>query len=211
MKNWNLKEIFDFSDVSFLNICGGKFYPIDFDKLIFNRAFLLNVDQIYFSQVTPEDVQYDFEEWIKYPVCKIINLNYDIYQFIERFPLTFNFVSIYRFLEHVPKSEVLHFIWLLSTVCKINGYIDVIVPDYKKLAERILNENPYDNNFEAEDIITTYELVNEQPSPHLSIWTSDRLKYFFELEGRFETVKCAKNYEFDGRNLYIRYIAKRIR
>jgi len=99
---------------------------------------------------------------------------------------------------------------LLSTCTKPGAKLDIIVPDCKKVAQRIIDEDPFKQGFEAEDIITTYEMVNDMPSPHLSIWTKDRLKYFFELEGRFKIVKTEDNYKFDGRDIYLRSLIERI-
>jgi len=135
-----------------------------------------------------------------------------VYEFLERYHIPFDGIAIYRFLEHVPKVQVLYFIYLLSTSVKIGGYVDVIVPDYKKLAKRILDEDVFSNNFEEEDIITTFELLNEPTcSPHASIWTFDRAYKFFELEGRFKIKIIKENYNFDGRDIYLRFIAERVK
>ena len=135
-----------------------------------------------------------------------------MYEFLERYHIPFDGIAIYRFLEHVPKVQVLYFIYLLSTSVKIGGYVDVIVPDYKKLAKRILDEDVFSNNFEEEDIITTFELLNEPTcSPHASIWTFDRAYKFFELEGRFKIKIIKENYDFDGRDIYLRFIAERVK
>jgi len=139
------------------------------------------------------------------------NCNVNIYKFLERYHILFDVITIYRFLEHVPKTKILYFIYLLSTCLEIGGYVDVIVPDYKKLATRILNENPFSKNFEEEDIITTFELLNEPNSPHMSIWTEDRIRYFFDLEKRFIIENLIQNYNFDGRDIYIRFLARRVK
>ena len=77
----------------------------------------------------------------------------------------------------------------------------------------ILDEDPLDpagGNFEAHNITLTTELLNEPSCPHASIWTPDRAYYFFGLEGRFEISVYHTNYEFDGRDIYLRFLARRI-
>ena len=145
-----------------------------------------------------------------FPEIKSYSTGYDIYEFLEKYHLKFDGITMYRFLEHVPKVKVLYFIYLLSTAVKIGGIVDVIVPDYKALSVRILNEDVKDANFEAEDIITTFELLNEDYSPHCSIWTAARIVHFFELEGRFKISTMHENYKFDGRDIYIRFLAERV-
>lgn len=198
---------------SILNLCGGKIIP-EFEKNV-EYSFLINLDQIYFTKNTievirTEHINFNLDdvepEYTEYSLC----LNHDVYDFLERYEIPFDKVIIYRFLEHVPKSNVLYFIYLLSTITKPGAILDIIVPDYKILAQRILDENPYDFGFEAEDIITTYELLNDSQSPHLSVWTKERLVYFFSLEGRFRVKTMEENYKFDGRDLYLRAVIERI-
>ncbi len=196
-----------------LNIGGGKIRPIEFPEtniLLYNRVhFLLNLDQMYFNPVDINDIINSHS--ISNTTSKmVLNSDIDVYTFLERYHLLFDCITMYRFLEHVPKVKLLYFIYLLSTSVKIGGYIDVIVPDYKKLAQRILNENVNDINFESEDIITTFELLNEPYCPHCSIWTVDRARYFFELEGRFKVLHIQENYKFDGRDIYLRFLVERI-
>lgn len=203
---------------SILNIAGGKIGPIEHHyKDLYNDArFLVNLDSMYLNSTPIHNIIKDheiFDEDIRYkriPLYKNYNCNYDIYEFLEKYHIKFDGITMYRFLEHVPKVKILYFIYLLSTIIKIGGMVDVIVPDYKALAKRILEENVKDPNFEAQDIITTFELLNEDYSPHCSIWTTDRIVHFFELEGRFQIKTLTENYKFDGRDIYIRFLAQRI-
>jgi len=106
--------------------------------------------------------------------------------------------------------DVPYFIYLISTVTMVDSYVDVIVPDYKKLAEMILVDNPKSPDFEARNILLSTELLNEPDCPHASIWTTERLVHFWELEQRFTTVKIYDPFQFDGRNIYLRAIFKRV-
>jgi hypothetical protein len=190
-----------------LNLCGGKIIP----KLQENQ-FLVNLDLSYkFGADSIDYVRHEHLNWVNYNSEKYY-IKHDVYDFLENYDIPFDKILIYRFLEHVPKSQVLYFIYLLSTITKPGAILDIIVPDYKVLAQRILREEPYnpDVNFEAEDIITTYELLNTPESPHQSVWTVDRFNYFFHLEGRFLVRKVIQNFKFDGRDLYLRAEIERI-
>ena len=207
-----------------LNIAGGKIKPFEWDgadtiELYKDTKLIVNLDKMYYNPTSITEIinthsliYYRNISFIDSSKCIEYNSDMDVYEFLERYHIPFDGIAIYRFLEHVPKVQVLYFIYLLSTSVKIGGYVDVIVPDYKKLAKRILEEDVFSNNFEAEDIITTFELLNEPTcSPHASIWTFDRVKYFFELEGRFEIKIIKENYDFDGRDIYLRFLAQRVK
>ena len=199
-----------------LNIAGGKLSPIPYPEskadLYHADNSILHLDQMYLDHTEINHIITRHQRAIfKCRESRFDLLcNLDVYEFLERYHIPFDGITMYRFLEHVPKSNVLYFIYLLSTCTEPGAMIDVIVPDYRHLAERILNENPFKLGFESEDIITTYELLNDMPSPHLSIWTDARIKYFFELEGRFKLVKTELDYKFDGRSIYLRSLLKRV-
>lgn len=203
-----------------LNIAGGKIKPFEMHEskisLYKDVKLIVNLDKMYYNPIDVVEIikTHSIINDLKYPIEKYIEyyLDLDVYEFLERYHIPFDGITIYRFLEHVPKVQVLYFIYLLSTAIKIGGYVDVIVPDYKNLAKRIIEEDVCSKEFESEDIITTFELLNEPTcSPHASIWTSDRAKHFFELEGRFVIQECIENYNFDGRDIYLRFLAKRVK
>jgi len=194
-----------------LNIAAGKVLPLEPLK---NNDTLINLDLSYFSSNHAshiEDIHRTYaQEYQKKPL--IYYCNHDIYEFLEKYTQQFDKVVMYRFLEHVPKVKLLYFIYMLSSIVKIKGTVEVIVPDYKLLAKRVLDEKVFDNpNFEAEDIITTFELLNEPYCPHASVWTADRALYFFGLEERFKIIEINENYPFDGRDIYLRFVAERIK
>jgi hypothetical protein len=197
-------------DVRVLNVCGGNIRPLDdlfhptTDKL---RQATLHVDRCYFSDIKPVTIESCFHD-----EKGNIYLNHEIFNFLENTILKFDVVTIYRFLEHVSFTNVLYFIYLISRIIKEDGIVDVIVPDYKKLAEMLLNEPlpATDKNFEANNILLTTELLNEPSNPHASIWTGPRLKYFWELEGRFVGDQLYTPFNFDGRDIYLRAQFKRL-
>jgi hypothetical protein len=196
-----------------LNIAAGKFLPEPIDKTeeIIPR-YILNVDSSYFDNTKGSDIELDINQWKsdRDRITKTKNLNMDIFKFMERTSIIFDRVVVYRFLEHVTFTNVEYFIYLISTVIKKGAMVDVIVPNYIQLAEMILNDSPEDPDFKAKNIILTTELLNEPSCPHASIWTPERAKYFFELEKRFKVIATNEAYNFDGRDIYLRFIAERI-
>ena len=176
-----------------VNIDKGYGYSVDMDiveKMLYNPSMLNNKEREIFC----------YE---------------DAFEFLSKTKHLFDKIIIHRFLEHIAASEVLYFIYLMSTVLRPRpnvlgaGTIDIIVPDYQELAHRILNENVNSKYFERDNILTTTELLNEPGDPHASIWTIPRIKHFFELEGRFEVIKIENGYHFDGRDIYLHAVVER--
>ena len=202
-----------------LNVAAGKFITPD-EILRKDIDFLVNVDTMYHDSLTPTQIEQRFELWEEREVIKkaasdiVFPTNliccFDVFKFMETTTIKFDVVVCYRFLEHVKRTDILYFIYLISTCLKKGGEVDIIVPSYSLLAEMILNDRPGSPNWEAKDIILTTELLNEPSCPHVSVWTADRLKYFFELEKRFEVISIVDGYDFDGRDIYLRMIAKRV-
>jgi len=206
--------------ISVLNIAAGKILcPLNEED---NKdIFVVNLDTMYYNAYEPEDIESVYNYWVekdgvfdpeKYPENRrsIRKMNSDAIEFMERTTIPFDKIVCYRYLEHVPFTNVLYFIYLMSTSLKIGGEVEIIVPDYSILARRILDEKVGSPGWEAENIITTTEIVNDPGCPHASIWTVARLEYFFELEKRFETVAIEPNFEFDGRDIYVHYRGRRV-
>ncbi len=197
-----------------LNLAGGKINPIflnDLGETKSEKVLTVNIDRMYMENDKLTEIIGEWDTISRKPYKRNYYFSCDIMEFLTQFHLKFDAITIYRYLEHVKKNDILYFIYLLSTSVRVGGLIDVIVPDYTKLAHRIINENVYSSNFEEEDILTTYELLNEPYDPHASIWTVPRIYKFWTLEKRFQIDYLYDNYEFDGRDIYIRFIAKRVK
>lgn len=191
-----------------LNIAAGKLDPIGLEE--YKHYFLINLDIMYYHALSPKEIEGNYKIWnhlaqTKYQ-CKA-----DAFEFMERTSIMFDRIVCYRFLEHIEKTKVLYFIYLMSTCLKIGGVVDCIVPNYHTLAKMIMTEDLPNPDFEQRDILLTYELLNEPFSPHASIWTPQRVWHFFGLEGRFEINSIEPAYNFDGRDIYIRFLAERIK
>jgi len=190
-----------------LNIAAGN-KKIDYPM----NTFVINIDTMYYSYTAPEVIEKAYKDWIR--DCRSYSCefqcNENIFTFLERINIKFDEILCYRFLEHVSFNSVLYFIYLLSTVTLKDSNVNIIVPNYEILAKRILSENVDDKNFEKENIITTTELLNERSEPHSSIWTPNRAYHFFQLEDRFAITKINEKFIFDGRDIYLNFIATRI-
>jgi len=201
-----------------LNIAGGKFAPLPFNETenLLVPKFVLSVDTSYYTKIQAVEMEDNIITWSQNPdrLPTYGHLNEDAFAFMERTRITFDRVVIYRFLEHVTFTQVEYFIYLISTVLKKGGTVDVIVPNYEILAQMLINESAYDGleefNFQANNILLTTELLNEPSYPHASIWTPHRMEKFWELEGRFEVMSQDEAFKFDGREIYLRSLMKRI-
>lgn len=210
MKSSDFNELFPNIDGQvILNIAAGKEQPLDLPT---RPYMLVNIDSCYYKGTIDSGDVINFHEGYQdnNNFYREFMIKEDVFKFMEKHPLKFDRLVMYRFLEHVKRTDVLYFIYLLATSLKSGGLVDCIVPNYEALAGRILKEDPYDINFEAEDIITTYELLNEPESPHCSIWTPARIRKFFQLEKRFSVVKVDPAFNFDGRDIYLRAVIQRV-
>ena len=197
-----------------LNLAAGKMRPLTDEK----KPFLVNVDTMYAGHRLDEEenllnIEYmhKLAEQDIPPNIREHYIKMDVDEFMERYKYTFDLVTVYRYLEHVPRNEILYFIYMLSTCVRVGGIVDIIVPDYQVLAGLLIHEDDIIDspNFEAHDILLTTELLNEPNCPHASIWTPERLVKFFKLEGRFAIESIIHRFEYDGRDIYLRMLARR--
>ena len=99
---------------------------------------ILNIEKIYRNHTTPFEIEKNIDSWIKDGTqTERLYLPYDIEEFLKCSRHKFDRVAIYRYLEHVSFVQVLYFIYLISTITMKDSFVDVIVPDYKKLAKMI--------------------------------------------------------------------------
>lgn len=198
-----------------LNLGSGKIIPTE---LVENKDpyVLINVDKNYFNETPPDKIE-DFCLYVQkngMPLNENRQQNLyskrDVFEFLQRNRIFFDEIYLCRFLEHISRTNIIYFIYLLSISIKKGGSVKIIVPNYETLAKRILEEQVTSIGFDREDIITTTELLNEPNDPHASIWTSRRAKHFFEYESRFEVKINSENFSFDGRDIYLNFEAIRI-
>jgi len=185
------------------------------------KIFQVNVDSIYESSEVNDhiDIETMHKKFIDSTMDyshhniefhQIIYNNLNAFDFLNKYKVQFDHIIMYRFMEHISRSNLLYFIYLLSTTVKIGGYLDIIVPDYSLLSKRLLEEVVGGPGWENEDIILTTEFCNEPSMPHASVWTTERAKYYLQLEKRFQVTNIETPYIFDGRDIYMRIIAQRI-
>lgn len=199
--------------IAILNIGAGKEGIVSEHLEYTSNAdyLMINLDNIYFEVTRPDQAEIYHSQWEDNKFSnRSLYVAFDVFNLLERYRFKFDVITMYRFFEHLSRDKLLYFIYLLSTSIKIGGIVDVICPDYQLLAQHILNENPYDEDFEKHDIVVSTELFNEASDPHQNICTPKRIKRLFEFEGRFKVEEEFVPYEFDGRRIYFRSIIKRI-
>ena len=195
-----------------LNIAAGKMPPLNDMMKKDQGNLIVNLDQIYYDDVTPKHIESYYHQKPTHPQNDtIFYCNEDVFKFLERTVMNFDLVTMYRFLEHVSFTQLLYFIYLVSTAVRLGGVVDIIVPNYHTLAEMLLQDSVDDPEFEERNILLTTELLNEPSCPHASIWTPQRAIYFWEFEGRFTVDENTidPHFVYDGRNIYLRFQAKR--
>ena len=195
-----------------LNLGAGKLKPIFSEKMLEENNLIVNLDSGYYKSVDPVELEYLIIQWnneTNYE-SKTYYCNENAFTFMERTHNIFDRIVAYRFLEHIAWGQVLYFIYLLSTVVRKEGIVDIIVPNFETLSKMLLKEDINSKEFEANNIIITTELLNDPEMPHASIWTPQRMIYYFELEKRFKVKTIVNNFEFDGRDIYLRSIINRI-
>jgi len=194
-----------------LNLAGGKIGPLP-SVLDPDKNFIVNVDMMYQNPISISGVEQEWKVFVGgIHAFKSVSVNDSVYPFMEKCILQFDVITIYRFLEHVPAKDVLYFIYLLSTSMPVGGLVDIIVPNYQLLARMLLSEDVNSLDFEKMNILLTTEMLNEPCSPHTSIWTPERARKFFELEGRFKITHIDSQFEFDGRDIYLRFQANKVK
>jgi predicted SAM-dependent methyltransferase len=201
--------------VSILNIgAGPRIKPLSIRDNPLSSYFLVNIDPTYsetFDNLAEIEQQHKFFE------LRLGDDNHEYFikatwqEFIPFYRGYFDNIIMYRLLEHIPMTEVVYFIYMLSTILKIGGCVEGIVPNYKTLAKMLFQENVNSKDFEAHNILITTEMLNEPRDPHASIWTAERIGKFFKLEDRFIVDQIIPDYEFDGRDIYLKFLATRIR
>jgi predicted SAM-dependent methyltransferase len=200
-----------------LNLAAGKMPHLNDLFTMEHRPelFVVNVDTMYYDYETPDQIERDLDAWSTAIDREFTSVHYckeDVFEFLERTKMEFDIITAYRFLEHVSFTQVLYFIYLVSTCIREGGIVDIIVPNYQVLADMLLNESVLNPEFEEHNILLTTELLNEPSCPHASIWTGQRAEHFWEMEGRFKvlTDKMDPHFVYDGRNIYLRFQAERV-
>jgi len=202
---------------TFLNIAGGKHIPEEILQTE-GEYFAVHLDRSYHEYICKSqgfiESLYLNEKMFDIHCRQKDNFdnycNEDIFEYLGSNLIPFDKVFVYRFLEHIHRDEILTFIYLLSTVTSPGDEVEVIVPnmnDLFKLHEKLDVES---KDFQNDYITLTTELFNEPMDPHKSMWIPDLVKYFWTLEKRFMITQLKESFEFDGRDIYMKFIAERI-
>ena len=193
-----------------LNVAAGRFMPLELNQ--FDPRHIINVDLMYSMGIERmSEIENKYMSWTNTEGrSDIVYCKIDIWEFLESFSQRFDHIAIYRFMEHIERPKLDYFIYLLSGVLRIGQYVDCIVPNYNTLASMVLGEKVGSEGWDAHDIVVTTELLNEPPDSHASVWTPERAKYYFEKEKRFKVESVTPRFKFDGRDIYMRFFARRV-
>jgi len=218
---------------TFLNLGAGRSKPLELptDK----PYFLMNVDRMYKAMSSfKDDVGYNslvgaIRAWHKFVNERSESFNSetppwihyvgeDIPTFLDTYLEQFQNITIYRYLEHIPWTKLGYFIYQVSQLVEQSGIVDIIVPNFVTLGERLksLEEDLESGEcldsqwLENELIILNSEFVNEPFDPHQCMTSPQILHRAFTTEGRFKLVKSWPQFNYDGRDIYMRMIFKRI-
>jgi hypothetical protein len=200
------------SIISILNLGAGRMETPFVDKEV-----RVNVDRCYedIPDCVPDLIdlclKHNVVENGKAKINRVLYYNSDIFEFLEKYPKKFYKIELYRVLEHIPRDKVMYLIYLMADVLKEGGIVDVICPDYKKLAQMILDPLPSNSeDYEKKEILLYTELFNEPSDPHCFITTQQRLMRVFTLENRFKTISCNDLTYFENRDIYFQMKFKRL-
>ncbi len=97
-----------------LNIAAGKMgYLPDLEGPL-SDYFVVNLDKMYYRYTPTGIIEERYREWNVTEKDKkesaIFYCKEDVFEFLERTQMTFDMITIYRFLEHVSFTQILYFI-----------------------------------------------------------------------------------------------------
>lgn len=136
----------------------------------------------------------------------------DIFEFLENYlNKDINLVTTARFMEHVAQDRVQYLLYLFHCVCSENAKLEIIVPDYIKVADNLKYIEAINTPKEFNDLLIklSTEIFNTSDDPHQSVWTPFLAKYYIELENLWK-VDSINDVTIDGRSWYIKIEASKI-
>jgi predicted SAM-dependent methyltransferase len=134
----------------------------------------------------------------------------DIFEFIERFPFKFDHVYAERIFEHMEYvgGEIGRLLEGINRITKPQAKLDIVVPNALKLAKMLVEYESF-SDMESIKAINTKLLINTEfcnikADPHASVWTTKLAKEYIESEGTWKIVKLLKDFNFAGRDIYMK-------
>lgn len=138
---------------------------------------------------------------------KILFPGEDVFTFLEGYmEEAFDQIFASRFFEHIHYERIPYLLYLLYTVSRPGTTLQIIVPDYVKVAEdfRTLNHKKMKAlTFNRRMIQIHTEVFNEPNDPHQSVWTPMLAEYYMTVEGYWNEPKI-EYVALDGRDWYIK-------
>lgn len=89
-----------------------------------------------------------------------------------------------RVLEHIAPDQIHYLIYLLHKVGRRSSRLEIVVPDFTKVAESIstLDIQMTAKDFNLGMVRAHTEIFNTEDDPHRSIWNESLSHYYIELE-----------------------------
>lgn len=140
----------------------------------------------------------------------------DLFEVLEDYSgPPFTQIHAYRVLEHIPYEKLQYLSYLLYKLTDNSAYpddvrLDIVVPDFNKVAEYIkfISDPPINTQ-----LITAHtEVYNEENDPHCSIWTPELARYYICGEGYWSPIHCCDDHDYitlDNRSWYMRMLFRR--
>lgn len=124
----------------------------------------------------------------------------------------FDDVQAKRVFEHIPYTEILYVLYLIYTVTRLGGILNIVVPDYNMVLGEIQAAEPKmvsATTFNRTMVWCHTEIFNEPNDPHRSIWTKNLAEYYIELEGYWKLDKL-EYVTIDNRSWYMDITAVKV-
>ncbi len=139
--------------------------------------------------------------------------NMDIQTYLEQTDTPdVDLVTAHRIFEHIKPTEIQYLLYLIGTVTKPGGQLEIIVPDLSKVAEQLNALDPHIQTayeFNRGMIAIHTEVFNEIADPHQSIWTKKLAEYYLTLEHIWSDLQLSYT-TIDNRDWYLKIIATKV-
>ena len=138
----------------------------------------------------------------------------DIFDFVERYPLKFDYIYAERIFEHMEYvgGEIGRLLEGINRISTDDAILEIVVPNMVLIADMIKNYEVANlNQIESMNhkLIINSECNNVRCDPHLSTWTPLMAKEYINSEGTWQIDNIVPQINFAGRDIYMRITCKK--
>lgn len=129
----------------------------------------------------------------------------NIFEFLENYAgQPYTKIIANRVMEHIAPDQLHYLMYLLHKVSSEGSLLEIVVPDFTKVAEAIsvLNMDMVAKDFNLGMIMAHTEVFNTPSDPHQSIWTATLAHYYIELEDYWK-IENMKHVTMEKRDWYM--------